>query len=150
MGRHLATLTAAAALLVGGVAIPVINAMPSPVRLCSLRPPFDCISAVLTGAQFVEDDGPIQLAWLALSLVVAPALSLAGAVMFEGGWLRLGRVLAAAALVPNLALLIGIPQAVMPWQPTVVGLTLATLVGLAFPRHAKRPVSVRRRMTPPG
>jgi hypothetical protein len=124
--------------VIGVMAIPLINTMPSPLQLCSIRPPFECISARLTGAQFIADDGPVQIAWLTLSLIIAPAFSLAGAFVFERGRFGLGRILAAVGLVPNLVLLIG-PQSVMPFQPVVVGLTLVTLIGLALARREGQP-----------
>lgn len=124
-----AKLAATAAVVVGVVAIPVLNVLPAPVTLCTFRPPFDCIAARLTGSQYVAGEGPTALAWLILSLVVAPVASFAGASLVERDQTQVGKLVAAAALAPNLLPFVG-TYAVLPFHHAVFALTLATLVVL--------------------
>lgn len=129
MADRLAKLTALAAIAVGIIAIPTVNAMPSPIELCTLRPPFDCISARISGAHYIQGDSPAAPVFFITSLVLAPLLSV-GAVWLFGHRRRwLGTTLAAVAVLPNLVLLLAGGLLTL-FHPVVLALTLATLAGL--------------------
>lgn len=119
-----AILTGLAALFIGLIAIPVVSAIPAPIRLCTLRPPFECITAPMSGSQYVLNDGPTALAWLIISLVLAPLFSLAGTALVSHGRIRFGRILAAAAIIPNLLHFFG-TYSIWPFHPLVLLLTIA-------------------------
>lgn len=130
MAVRFARVAAVAAVLVGVIAIPVLATMPSPLQLCSLRPPFDCITAQMTGSQYIEGDSPAALGWLITSLVIGPFISLAGVWLFQRGRVGPGRAVAAFALLPHV-MLIAVPHlALVPFHPLVFALTLAALLAL--------------------
>jgi hypothetical protein len=95
---RLAWVPAVAAVLVGLIAIPALMTVPSPLMLCNIRPPFDCITAHMTGRQYVEGDSPAALGWLLTSLVFGPLVSLGRVGLFQHGRFGLGRATAATAL----------------------------------------------------
>ena len=130
MPLGLAWATATAAVLLGIIAIPALMAMPYPLKLCSLMPPFECIVTGLWGYQYVEGDGPASLMWFITSFVVAPLTSLLAVWLVRRGHLRSGRIFGVLAILPNLLLFAG-TYAVMPFHPLVFTLTLATFIALS-------------------
>jgi len=125
----LATAAAAVAIGVGVVAIPIVSAMPSPLMLCTFRPPFDCLAARLTGSQYLSGDGAVALVWLLVSLVMTSGASLAAVWLVERGRSQQGRILAGIALIPNLLHFAG-QYALLPFHAAVFALTLFTFVVL--------------------
>lgn len=137
MRLGLAWAMATAAALLGIIAIPALMAMPYPLRLCSLMPPFECIVTGLRGYQYVEGDGPATLMWFITSFVVAPLTSLLAVWLVMRGHRRSGRIFGALAILPNSLLLAG-TYAVMPFHPLVFTLTLASFIALSSVETAAR------------
>ena len=136
----LAKVAAASATAVGVFAIPVVYAMPPPLRLCVLAPPFSCISSQWSGAMYVQGDSPMALVWLVTSFIVAPLLSLSAVWLVGRGKRLLGLLLAAGGVFPNLLLFFG-TYAFTPLHPLVLGLSVAALVFLVLsapPRYGPR------------
>jgi hypothetical protein len=132
--RFVAKIAAGAALAIGIAAIPVIKGMPSPITLCALQLPLQCIASSLSGAGYIEGDSPMAFVWLLTSLVMAPLVLVAGIWLVEQGRVALGRILAVASMLPHVLLFTG-TYALVPFHPIVFGLMLTALAGLlAFDR----------------
>lgn len=135
--RIVVKVAAGAAMAIGILAIPVINGMPSPIVLCALRPPIQCIASNLSGASYIEGDSPMALVWLLTSLVIAPLVLVAGVWLVEHGRVTLGRILALASLLPHALLFTG-TYALLPFHPIVFALMLTALAGMLL-RRARHP-----------
>lgn len=95
----------------------------------------------LSGAQYVEGDGPSAATWLVVSFVIAPLSSLLAVWLVRRGYLRRGQIVGALAIVPNLLLFAG-TYAIMPLHPLVFALTLIAAVSLVL---SGRSTTVRAR-----
>lgn len=130
MSLYVARVGGVAGLAVGVASALMILALPAPLVLCILRPPFHCIAANLTGTQYFAGDSPAAFWWLSGSLVGAPLISLVAVRTARRGHPLVGLALSLLAVAPGALYLSG-HYALMPFHPMVFAATLVACIGTA-------------------